>query len=157
MAKKVYLANKLPHFGLFLFIALAITLGLTVFAVQKVSTNTQQHAAYNECDPSPCRLTAPTLSVVSSFYTRGDLTCTINMKVKWSAVAHATKYYLYWYSKTLAGNQVGSDTIVTTSTSHTFNVSIPHPGKFYTYVKAYNSYPSTFGPPSETKTLTCPQ
>ncbi len=42
---KVHLANKLPHFGLFLFIALAITLELTVFSIQNVSTNIQQNAA----------------------------------------------------------------------------------------------------------------
>lgn len=150
MAKKVYLANKLPHFGLILFVALAITLGLTVFAVQNVSTNTQQHAAYNECDPSPCHLTAPTLTVVSSSYQKYNESCTIYMKVKWSAVSHATKYYLYWYSSLGQLN-----TIITTSTSHTFSLSIPNQGKFYTYVKAYNSYPSTFGPASETKTLIC--
>ena len=45
MAKAGSFSSRFPHFKLFLFLAVVIALPLTVFSANKVSTNSDQHAA----------------------------------------------------------------------------------------------------------------
>jgi hypothetical protein len=44
MAKNSSFSNRFPHFKKFLLVALVLTLGLTVYSVQNISTNTKQEA-----------------------------------------------------------------------------------------------------------------
>lgn len=53
MAKKGYgFSDRFPHFGKILFLALVLSLGISVWSVQKAPTNTQQEAATTTCSIS---------------------------------------------------------------------------------------------------------
>jgi len=57
MAKRGYgFADRFPHVGIFLIIAVTIAIPLTVWSLNNVSTQTKQHAA--TCTPRPACLDA---------------------------------------------------------------------------------------------------
>jgi len=74
-----------------------------------------------------------------------------SVKVKWNSVSHANQYIVYWQIQNSSGGVVGSDNKTVSGLSTTISASVLIPGKFFWYVKGYNSLSKLYGPVSSKK------
>lgn len=158
--------QRFPTFKWVLLFAVLLTLPLTVFSVQHVSTNVQQHASTYTCGPNntnpacpsgytcsyiqgnptfggTCYLNAPSSAPILnkgtySTCTNYGETFTSKMYFSWSSVPRATGYIVTWYD-TVYGNLVGKNSKKVTTTSTSIYPSISWGARFYWNVRAYNS------------------
>lgn len=182
MAKKrSSFSVRFPHFGKILFLALIISLGITVYSFQNAPTNLKQEAATScssigggcvsygrdcasgytstnyYCSSGVCCLPTVTSAPanLSASYNSCILygeTFTVNIYLSWGSVSNATNYSVHWYD-TVYGKLVGQNSKLVTGTSTSIYPSIPTGGRFYWYVKGYNKYSKIYGPKSTTKEI----
>lgn len=96
MAKNRYgFSDRFPHFGKFLFLALVLSLGISVWSVQKAPTNTQQEAAVPNPTSTPDRLPS---NLVQSPYCENSsdkLAGESAAKFSWAGVSGISQYQIF--------------------------------------------------------------
>jgi hypothetical protein len=162
MARKGYgFSDRFPHFGIFLVIAVAIAIPLTVWSLNNASTNTRQYAQASKCGPSnqnpscpidyKCLFTAnnPLLGGTCNLSAlnapknpRASTSCQYNpdnpniavFSLTWNPVDNATDYKVYgsyYYADQTNLVTTKVGPYTATTNSYTLTIPLPHNAKYF--------------------------